>query len=81
VHEGLTDVAVDDQLAGLHDLAELVLGVAVDVHLQPVDAGGLVVAGAVVEVDAHTRGVRPEADARLDESGSPGHTRLRGSGT
>ena len=62
VHERLADVAVDDELAGLHDLAELVLRVAVDVHLQPVDAGGLVVAGAVVEVDAHADGVRPEAD-------------------
>ena len=62
MHEGLADIPVDDELAGLHDLAELVLRVFVDPHLQPVDAGGLVVAGAVVEIDAHAHGVRPEAD-------------------
>ncbi len=44
VHERLAHVAVDDQLAALHDLAELVLGVAVDVDLQAVDAAGQVVA-------------------------------------
>jgi len=59
-----------DELAGPHDLAGLVLGVAVDVQLQPVDARGLVVAGAVVEVDAHAGGVRPETP---DEHALPDH--------
>jgi hypothetical protein len=42
--QGLADVPVHDELAGLHDLAELVLRVAVDVHLQPVDAGWKILA-------------------------------------
>ncbi len=63
VHEGLADVAVDDQLAALDDLAQLVLGIAVHGDRQPVDAGGEVVAGAAVDIDGHVVGVGSEAAA------------------
>ena len=55
------DIAVNDQLAALHDLTDLVLAVAVHDEGQAVDAGGEVVARAAVHVDADTLGVRPKA--------------------
>ena len=63
VHEGLPHVAMDHQLAPLHDLAQLVLGVAVDGDGHAVDARGQVVAGAAVGVDLDVIGVGPEAAA------------------
>ena len=51
VHERLADVAVDHQLAGGQDLAQLVLPVAVDRDLGPVQTGCQVVSGAAVDVE------------------------------
>ena len=55
VHIGLADIAEDNQLPVLHNLAELVLGIAVDVDLHPVDTGRQVVAGSPVDIDPTPR--------------------------
>ena len=44
IHKGLSDVAVDDEAACLHNLAELVLSVVVDVYFHPIYPGGDVIA-------------------------------------
>ena len=63
VHEGLADVAVDDELAGLEYLAELILGVAVDLDFQTVDAAGEIVTDGVISVDPDAGGDRSRGNA------------------
>jgi len=45
IRERLSDIAVNDQTARFHDLAELVLSVVMDVYFHPVYSGGYVIAG------------------------------------
>ena len=52
---------MDDQLAALGDLAELVLGVAVDVDFEAVHARAEIVARVVVAVDPEAFGLGAEA--------------------
>ena len=59
----MAHVAVDDHLAALGDLAELILGVAVDVYFQTVDARAQVIARIVVAIDPQAVGCRAETGA------------------
>ncbi len=53
VHECLADIAEDHQFALFHDLAELILGVAVHINLHTVDARRQIIAGGAVDIDPH----------------------------